>query len=469
MSVSAQPILTEQGRRRVTINILPDDALLEVFACYMIRAPEMDASEAWQTLVHVCQRWRWIVFGSPRHLDLQLVCRPTTPVREMLDTWPPLPIAILEYEFPIRDMDNIVAALGHNDRVSTICLLVLPDWQMEMVLEAMRKPFPALIELRLGSEDETAPLDPDLFLSGSAPGLRNLQLQLIPFQGLPKLLLSATHLTKLSLFDIPLSGSGYISPEAMMTGISALTGLESLLLEFVFPRSSPDRTSQRPPPPTRTLLPALICMAFQGESGYLEHLVARIDAPLLDKLNITFLLQRSFDTPQLTRFISRTPRIKLNDEARISFFISGVDFAFPRPDGSGLELKILCSDSRWRISSNMLVSTSSISQTIGPAVKYLHIYTYLDSFDDDIENGQWLDLLRPFNRVEDLYLSWIITYSIAPALQELVGERSTEVLPGLQSLFLELPRSQLVQDVVGQFIAARQLSGHPIAVSHWGG
>jgi hypothetical protein len=88
-------------------------------------------------------------------------------------------------------------------------------------------------------------------------------------------------------------------------------------------------------------------------------------------------------------------------------------------------------------------------------------------FEDSIENDQWLDLLRLFDGVEDLYLSREITDYIAPALQELVGERATEVLPNLQSLFLELHRSQLVQDVVGQFIAARQLSGHPIVVSHW--
>ena len=150
----------------------------------------------------------------------------------------------------------------------------------------MRKPFPALTELRLGSEDETAPVDPDLFLGGSAPGLRILRLQCISFEGLPKLLLSATYLTDVSLVDIPLSG--YISPEAMMAVISALTRLESLFLEFDFPRSFPDWT---PPPPTRTLLPVLICVIFRGESGYLEHLVAGIDAPLLDNLKVTFFPQ----------------------------------------------------------------------------------------------------------------------------------------------------------------------------------
>jgi hypothetical protein len=47
-----------------------------------------------------------------------------------------------------------------------------------------------------------------------------------------------------------------------------------------------------------------------------------------------------------------------------------------------------------------------------------------------------------------------------PALQE--------VLPALQNIFLEgLQPSGPVQEDLGKFVAARQLSGHPIAVSPW--
>jgi hypothetical protein len=436
----------------------------------MEEARKMEEAKAWQTLVHVCQKWRWAVFGSPRRLDLQLVCRSTTPVREMLDIWPPLPIVIEESEDdpwpPTLDMDNIVAALERNDRVREIRLCVLPRRPLKKVLAAMRKPFPALTELQLGCDDELVPIDPDLFLGGSAPGLRYLQLERIPFQGLPKLLLSTTHLTDLLLSDIRFSG--YISPKAMMTGISALTRLQTLSLEFKFPSPSPDGTSQRSFPPTRTHLPALISMTFRGESAYLEHLVAGIDAPLLDNLNITFFPQLSFDTPQLATFICRTPRLKLHDEANISFSDLGVEFALPRFLYRGLKLYILCRESNWPLPLMMQTCISSISQAISPVVKRLYIFDHGECLDDSIENGQWLDLLRPFNGVEDLYLSREITVYIAPALQELVGERVAEVLPNLQSLFLERLRSQLVQGVVGQFIAARQVSGHPIAVSRWG-
>ena len=54
--------------------MVPDDVLLEVFDFYVAGDMYSKDREAWQTLVHVCRRWRSIVFGSPRRLDLQLVC-----------------------------------------------------------------------------------------------------------------------------------------------------------------------------------------------------------------------------------------------------------------------------------------------------------------------------------------------------------------------------------------------------------
>jgi hypothetical protein len=55
---------------------------------------------------------------------------------------------------------------------------------------------------------------------------------------------------------------------------------------------------------------------------------------------------------------------------------------------------------------------------------------------------------------------------IGPALRELVGGSTTEVLPIVQNIFLEKiqPRGPGL-DGVEEFIAARRLSGRPIAVS----
>jgi len=96
---------------------------------------------------------------------------------------------------------------------------------------------------------------------------------------------------------------------------------------------------------------------------------------------------------------------------------------------------------------------------------YIHDNFLPPHWQDDIEDDQWLEVLHPFTSVKNLYLSRKLTPSIVPALQELVGE-----LPALQSLFLEeLHPSGPVQEAIGKFIAARQLTGHPITVSHWDG
>jgi len=98
---------------------------------------------------------------------------------------------------------------------------------------------------------------------------------------------------------------------------------------------------------------------------------------------------------------------------------------------------------------------------------YIHESKYSQlRLQDDIENGQWLEFFCPFTAVKDLYPSRKFVPPITPALQELVGERTMEVPPVLQRLFLEeLHPSAPVEEAIEQFVAVRQLSGHPIVVS----
>ena len=444
--------------------MLPDVALLEIFDFYMYET----RIQAWHTLVHVCRKWRGVVFGSPRRLNLRLVCRGRTPVRETLYVWPVLPIAIFT-SYEMWDADNIIAVLEQNDRICQMDFHECTSPQFEKVLAAMQQPFPALTHLDLWLTEETTPVVPDSFLGGSAPQLQILILFRIQFPGLPRLLLSAIHLVYLDLKRIP--HSGYISPEVMVTCLSVLTSLKILYISFESPRSRPDRKSRRPPPPTRTLLPVLTELIFKGVSEYLEDLLARIDAPLLDKSSIFFFHQLIFDLPQLAQFISRTPKFKAHDQARVSFYDWGVQVTF----GGSLDLAISCRKLDWQLSSLAQICSSSFLQTLVPMVECLSIeiaQVYLDEqrWQYAIENSQWLELLHPFAAVKDLYISEMFAPYIAPALQELSGESVTEVLPALQSLFLERypsDYSRLVQESIGQFVSARQLAGHPIAVSRW--
>ena len=286
---------------------LPDDVLLVIFDFYIDGDSQSvtQAEKAWKSLVHVCRRWRSIVFGSPRHLKLRLICTEITPARDMLDIWPALPLVIDSYYgLSINRVDNVVAVLELSDRVCRIKLADVRCWYLEILLAEMQQPFPELTYMSLHCFGETVRVVPDSFLGGSAPRLEYLSLENIPFPGIPKLLLSATHLVYLHLTDIP--HSGYIPPEVMVTALCTLTSLSSFSLRFQSSRSCPDQASRRPPPSTRPALPTFRKFWFQGVAEYLEDLAACIDAPRLDALYITFFNDIEFNTPQIMQFISRT-------------------------------------------------------------------------------------------------------------------------------------------------------------------
>ena len=56
---------------------------------------------------------------------------------------------------------------------------------------------------------------------------------------------------------------------------------------------------------------------LKGVSEYLEDILDRIDAPLLDRLSIMFFHQPIFDTPRLAQFISRVPKFNTCNKARL--------------------------------------------------------------------------------------------------------------------------------------------------------
>ena len=97
--------------------------------------------------------------------------------------------------------------------------------------------------------------------------------------------------------------------------------------------------------------------------------MARIDAPLLNKLSIAFLHQLILDIPQLSQFISRTPKFKAYDEALVIFESWGVHVTVPRAFGGALRLAISCRESDWQLSSLAQVCGSSFLQALIPMVE----------------------------------------------------------------------------------------------------
>src|SRR6266849_3941382 len=453
------------------IDVLPDDVLLGIFDFYLdttgLLYEDKKTTEGWQSLVHVCRRWRSLVLRSPRRLNLRLYCKPKTPARDTLDVWPALPLIVEGNMNWSSGTDNIIAALGQSNRVCQVYLKDLAGWKLDELSAAMQVPFPELTELKLHLDGKTLPVIPipDSFLGGSAPRLRFFELDGIPFPGLPNLLLSANHLVQLWLSNIP--HSGYFSPEAIVALLSELSSLEELILHFQSPQSRPACEFRPPPPSNRCVIPALNYFHFKGVIEYLEDLVTFIDAPQLNTLNITFFNQIDFNTPQLAQFINRTPSIRKRD-ALVQFDDIFARVGFP-PWSGILEIAISCKKPDWQLSSVAQVC-NSLYHPLSKAEKlYIeHRYSQLVWKNDAIENSLWLELLLPFTAVKDLYLSKEFAPGIAAALQELVGGRITEVLLNLENIFVEeLEPSGPFQEKIGEFVAARQLSGHPIAISFW--
>ena len=472
-------------RYAININVLPDNVFLDILD-FCLRNPHKSPFHRmweWQRLVHVCRRWRYIIFASPRRLDLHVFCTYGTSVRNNLSCWPAFPIIVDYYPYwdfdngksitPDND-DNVIAALEHPDRVRYV-EIAATNSLLGKVATVMQTPFPALTLLRLSSKDDDAPFLPNTFLGGSAPSLQEICLDGIPFLTLPALLLSARHLVILKLDNIPVTG--YISPESMIICLNILTQLRTLSIGFRVPTSHSDRLITRPSPQTRVVLPVLSFFEFRGISEYLEDLVAQIDTPQLDFLRITYFNRfafDAFDVPQLSQFTGRTKSLEL-DQSKHAELYFGASNAKIRLDcehvglgrrQSRLFLQISCQGLDRQVS--LLTQVLSHSPGVFSNVAHLSIHAQClqqleleDEGGEDIIDIAYLDLLRPFASVETLRLHGHSAGAVALALEVDVNEMvDAEVFPVLQLIWLQdLPVASLEN-----FADIRCRSGRPVAI-----
>ena len=199
--------------------------------------------------------------------------------------------------------------------------------------------------------------------------------------------------------------------------------------------------------------------------------MSRIDAPQLHRLSITFFDHIGFDARELIQFIRHTPTFGAYNETRLIFHMGEALVkldSIPEPSGHRMvEVKILSQD--WQLASLTNICTSSLRLLLTTENLYIGEYRYvLLGWTDVIEGTKWLDLLVPFTAVKNLYISPNFLSRITPALQELTGVRTTEMLPALKNVFLEgFQPSEPVQKVIVQFISARQLANRPVTISVW--
>ena len=458
-------------RHETTINILSEDVLLEIF----FFCERYDAADpyrryyvhgAWHTLVHVCQRWRRTIFASPRRLDLTLLCTDGTPVRQNLDHFPTLPIAILygyPKDFTPDDEDNLSAALEHPDLVVFINIYG-ENSQLGKAATVMQESFPVLTVLRLASIDRTRwnlPVLPDGFLGGSAPCLQEIKLDGVPFPALPTLLSSANDLVVLRLEGIP--GNGYVSLEAMIVCLATMTRLKTLHIKFQSPSSHPDQIHL--PPETRAVLPALTSFEFRGFCEYLEGLVSRIDSPQLDRINISIMRPQlaDFRVAQLVEFVNRSYSLQPTLFSRVTISCEGRIYFSDDTRGSSDSIVTSCEALGWVISD--IVHVLSQFSAILSYVAHLKFCessrpaTRLEGWQPvGMGDTEWPQLLHLFTAVRTLYIPEELSGQIALALEGVAREMVTDVLPALSLLYLENQPASSVET----FVAVRRDSGRPV-------
>ena len=457
--------------RTVLIDPLPDDVFLEIFDFFCL----YDFTEypvqrmKWLILAHVCQRWRRIIFASPRRLDLYLSCICGTPVKRNLVIWPRILPLVVHCPGPIpfcnptpSDDDNIITALTHANHVHSVKINVTSSL-FRKVAKVMQKPFPVLTHLDLTwfPKDGTgrSPVLPWGFLGGSAPRLEFLYLSGVSFPRLPTLLLSASNLLTLRLDDILQS----IPPQTMAAGLAVLTRLSTLSLEFnkvISPLDEWETCSNHPMP---TMLPALTLFQYHGYSEYLEDLLVLINTPLVKTIKITYFVE-DIQVPQLSRFISRTNTFK---DAR--FKSAYVDF-------SRDEVQVILNPgrqgkSRANITLTLLGPWSDVVKMLGcrqliamfSNVGHLSTHGSGSEWGDmtGLDSIEWLPFFRLFPAVEKLHISGDAAPYIASALKNI-----PEVMPAPHLLWLDKEKRREDRPIgsIKRFLSLRQLSGHPVTV-----
>ena len=386
------------------------------------------------------------------------------PVSKSLDCWPILPL-VVEYgglpklESPaLEDEDNIMAALRQSDRVRSISLTVTNSLLEK--LSTISEPFSELAELVLFSRDSVQLTLPSAFRSGQI--LRTLHLTQIAIPALPQLLSPATGLIDLQLDKIP--SVGYFSPEAFTNALSGMTQLRSLSLHFL---SFPPRRSylsSLPQPGQRAILPSLSRLNYQGTSKYLDTLVARIDAPCIGDIDISFFYQPTMDAAQLGQFIERIEIQTLLGQADVFTSANIASISFSEPGAHlQLALQISCAQIDWQLSS-MAQICNHFSHFLSRVTDLGISSTQQPSGTDDIDRGQWAEIIRTFNNAGIFRVAGTLAADILCTLSLAVGDPN--VLPSLHTLHVpDLgPGHMALREAAESFVTSRRLTGHSVKV-----
>jgi hypothetical protein len=461
---------------RTSIHNLDDDSLLGIF--YLSRPSPSEENERgqtswgnwdrerwWYTFVHVCRRWRCLIFGSASHLRLCLVCGPGTPVADMLANSPPFPLIIyhnyLNHHLTAEDEEGILLALQHRDRVCRIGL-DMPVASVQRVITAIDGEFPVLefLHIRASTKHNTQLILPATL---EAPHLRHLALYRLASPIGSRLLPTATGLVRLLLRWI--HPSVYPHPEHLLQLLLLLPQLEGLEIGFSSPVPNRDLERQllETPTITYTTLPNLHFFVFWGVNAYLEALLPHMATPHLEWLSFQFSNQLTFSVPHLLQFMTTTENLRFSN-ARFIFHHRAVSVVFFSV-GSGMPppfaVDVTCGHLDWQVSS-MAQIFNILSPLLSAVVDLSLVYgehTLSSEGHNQADRTQWRKLLGSFRNVKTLRVHQGLVAAVSQSLR-LDGEPPLELLPELNELIC--PQGSLDDKVFDAFINEREVARQPI-------
>jgi len=231
---------------------------------------------------------------------------------------------------------------------------------------------------------------------------------------------------------------GAIYPDVMATCLATLPNLGELSIKYLYSRLGARPAPSSPLPLTRAIVPSLTRFIFVGISEYLEDLVARIDAPSLDFVEIAFVRRHVFYVSHFVQFINRTERFKALTRASVVLHPWSCKITLGSPTRFGLE-------TRGHSIPQPIAPVAQLCNELSPLLSHVESLEVSEDLDDQVESivgtedTPWLELFRPFPAVRSLFVSKGLQPFIARALRELTGEREGEVLPALRRLFVGRP------------------------------
>jgi hypothetical protein len=454
---------------RTHIHILDDDSLLQIFSCFRLEDEESwNLRFTWRKLVHVCRRWRYLIFDLSSHLDM---CLPLSALTNdslsanTLSYLPPLLLVIDYYKTTAmtqKDEDNVRLGLQEHGRVRGVVLRASSS-SLRTCLGQMNQLFPRLRVLSLFSTttEEIGLVLPETF---QAPDLRRLSLHGLSLpKGLP-FLSSTTALSTLTLSHI--RHSCYFPPGHLVTQLQGLPHLEELSIGFATCSTSEEELIPVPIP--SVTLPTLRRLTFRGEDVYLDSLVAQISTPLLERLSLTFFFDVAFTLVNLTEFIHRTEGFGCL-VAQIIFNKDGasINAGYYEQGVIGkLSLHVNCESLDWQISSATQVCTAL--GNVLPAVEELTLDLDMDAmrsdWEDTLDSTLWHELLLPFIVVKKLHIGSSLALELSKALKSAPEVLVLKLLPKLQELDVRLKMDD-ARMAFSAFLHTRRSLGRPVALS----